>query len=157
MAENCYCCSGKPYQACCEPYHKGDLAAPSSEALMRSRYTAYCLRKWAYILNTYADEPRQALTEAMLAENADEQIWLHLSIIPSPLLTSDQVEFKAFYAISRQCYVLHETSDFIMEHGQWRYTTGKLHDDTGKLNIGRNDPCFCDSGKKHKQCCLKRF
>ena len=50
-----------------------------------------------------------------------------------------------------------ETSDFETEAGEWRYTTGLLHDDTGKLSIGRNDACLCDSGKKFKQCCLKRL
>lgn len=25
------------------------------------------------------------------------------------------------------------------------------------MKIGRNDPCPCGSGKKYKQCCLKRL
>lgn len=28
--------------------------------------------------------------------------------------------------------------------------------DTGKKKVGRNDPCPCGSGKKHKKCCLRR-
>jgi uncharacterized protein YecA (UPF0149 family) len=26
---------------------------------------------------------------------------------------------------------------------------------TGRAKIGRNDPCFCGSGKKFKQCCME--
>lgn len=25
-----------------------------------------------------------------------------------------------------------------------------------RVNIGRNDPCYCGSGKKYKKCCLKK-
>ena len=25
-----------------------------------------------------------------------------------------------------------------------------------KINIGRNDPCYCGSGKKYKKCCLNK-
>ena len=25
------------------------------------------------------------------------------------------------------------------------------------IKIGRNDPCHCGSGKKHKKCCLPTF
>ncbi|HBY38178.1 MAG TPA: zinc chelation protein SecC [Alteromonas sp.] len=157
MVDSCYCCSSKPYEKCCAPYHSGAQTPPTPEALMRSRYAAYCIQDWPYILKTYAEKSREGLTEAMLAEHADEQTWLHLSIVPSPALTSHQVEFKAYYAIAKQCFVLHETSDFETEAGEWRYTTGLLHDDTGKLSIGRNDACLCDSGKKFKQCCLKRL
>jgi restriction endonuclease/SEC-C motif-containing protein len=33
---------------------------------------------------------------------------------------------------------------------------GSSRFDTSKLNVGRNDPCPCKSGKKFKQCCLKK-
>ncbi|TPV59808.1 hypothetical protein FJ444_06500 [Aestuariibacter sp. GS-14] len=157
MADNCFCCSGQSYEHCCKPYHMGTHHAPTPEALMRSRYSAYCLQNWPYILNTYAEKTRSTLTEAMLAEHADEQTWLHLTIHARDGLGPEQVDFSAYYAISKQCYVLHETSDFIKENGCWRYVTGLLHQDTGKLSTGRNDPCFCNSGKKYKQCCLKRL
>jgi len=39
---NCPCESGKPYSKCCEVYHL-DTPAPTAEALMRSRYSAYAL------------------------------------------------------------------------------------------------------------------
>jgi len=30
---------------------------------------------------------------------------------------------------------------------------GALRDSGGKINVGRNDPCPCGSGKKYKKCC----
>lgn len=28
--------------------------------------------------------------------------------------------------------------------------------ESDKKNLGRNDPCYCGSGKKYKQCCLEK-
>ena len=42
----CPCDSGRPYAACCAPWHAGlnvGMHAPSPEALMRSRYSAFVL------------------------------------------------------------------------------------------------------------------
>jgi preprotein translocase subunit SecA len=27
---------------------------------------------------------------------------------------------------------------------------------SNKLKVGRNDPCYCGSGKKYKKCCLDK-
>ncbi|MAJ68758.1 MAG: hypothetical protein CL584_03865 [Alteromonadaceae bacterium] len=130
---------------------------------MRSRFSAYCLSNWAYILKTYAKQQRDSLTEQALEENASGTKWLALSVVISSSdaqhisTTTDQVEFKAYYAVNHKPYLMHETSDFVMEDNEWRYTTGIMHNDSGLLKTGRNDPCFCDSGKKFKQCCLKRM
>ncbi len=37
----CPCGSNKPYTDCCARYVEGNKHAPTAEALMRSRYTAY--------------------------------------------------------------------------------------------------------------------
>ncbi|HRZ89595.1 MAG TPA: SEC-C metal-binding domain-containing protein, partial [Spirochaetia bacterium] len=41
MTETCPCGSGREYSACCGPVIAGAVPAPTAEALMRSRYTAY--------------------------------------------------------------------------------------------------------------------
>ena len=46
---NCYCCSGKTFTECCEPYLSLKKDADSCEALMRSRYSAYCIADTAYL------------------------------------------------------------------------------------------------------------
>ena len=63
------------------------------------------------------------------------------------------VEFTAYYFENKSMYQLHETSNFSVEDGKWRYHDGVLHDDCGKIKYGRNLPCVCGSNKKYKQCC----
>ena len=63
------------------------------------------------------------------------------------------VEFTAYYFENKSMYQLHETSNFSVEDGKWRYHDGVLHNDCGKIKYGRNLPCVCGSGKKFKQCC----
>lgn len=40
---DCPCGSQIEYKSCCGVYHQGARVAPTPEALMRSRYTAYSL------------------------------------------------------------------------------------------------------------------
>ncbi len=47
----CPCHSQKPYQACCQPFHKGKNP-PTAVQLMRSRYSAYALAQVGYIIKT---------------------------------------------------------------------------------------------------------
>ncbi|MCA9964087.1 MAG: SEC-C domain-containing protein [Anaerolineales bacterium] len=51
MTQLCPCKSGKPYQACCQPFHDGQKP-PTPLALMRSRFAAYALGKVRYIVKT---------------------------------------------------------------------------------------------------------
>jgi len=52
----CPCNSGLDYAECCEPYITGQKNAPTAEALMRSRYTAYVVHAIDYIINTCHEE-----------------------------------------------------------------------------------------------------
>ena len=48
----CPCYSNKSYGDCCEPFHKKALHAPTAEALMRARYSAYALGEIDYLIIT---------------------------------------------------------------------------------------------------------
>jgi len=50
--KNCPCGSGRQYSECCGVYISGKAKAPTAEALMRSRYTAYALHDIDYALKT---------------------------------------------------------------------------------------------------------
>lgn len=52
MQIDCPCGLGKTYDECCGKYHKGDAAPTTAEALMRSRYSAYAMKKVDYIVHT---------------------------------------------------------------------------------------------------------
>ena len=52
MQIECPCGSGLGYEACCGKFIGGNAHAPTAEALMRSRYAAYALKKADYIVQT---------------------------------------------------------------------------------------------------------
>ncbi len=150
------------YAECCQPLHSGQANASSPEALMRSRYSAYVLQLYPYIVETYDATQRAQLTSEQIAQSALNTHWLGLMVLNSKILPCKQnsedqfigeVEFKVFYSEDKQLYCLHERSDFIQEQGRWVYTTGTFLADNGAYKVKRNDPCICASGKKYKQCC----
>jgi len=57
----CPCQSSLSYALCCGRYHKGKLSAPTAEALMRSRYTAYVLGDAQYLYRTWHESTRPSL------------------------------------------------------------------------------------------------
>lgn len=160
----CPACA-QPYQQCCGPLHHENAVPSSPEALMRSRYAAYVLGDYPYILATYATASRQQLTVEALAESAADTRWLGLTVLVASPITPSQnnsqslqgeVEFKVFYAEHKRLYCLHERSVFIQESGYWRYLDGIMGDANGEVPLKRNDKCVCGSNKKYKQCCLPK-
>lgn len=151
----CFCCSSLPFSSCCEPYLSGSQKPQTAEALMRSRFSAYATQNYQYILDTYSTQKRTGLSLDNLKESAAGTHWFALAV-KNDANPEDIVEFTAFYFESKQCFQLHETSRFIIENGEWRYHDGELHNDCGKVKLGRNLPCPCNSGKKFKQCCGKK-
>ena len=118
----CPCDSGKPYNSCCEPAHNG-TPAPTAEALMRSRYTAYVLGLEAYLLKTWHADTRPAALN--LADDTQTK-WLGLQIkrAENTSETSATVEFVARYKINGKAERLHEVSEFVRVDGCWYYLTG---------------------------------
>lgn len=151
----CYCNSSKDFSACCQPLLAGHKPASCAEALMRSRYSAYVTNAYSYILQTYSIQGRGSLTEAAVAADGKNTTWIRLQIVSIP--SDSQVEFKAWYAHNRHLFLMHETSSFIIENGEWKYHAGIIHADTGTFKPRRNEQCICGSGKKYKQCCLSQY
>lgn len=121
----CPCDSSKPYKACCEPLHKG-LAAPSAEALMRSRYTAFVLGLEDYLLQTWHPNTRPAALN--LADDPPTK-WLGLQIkrAVSTSETTAIVEFVARYKVAGKATRLHEISQFERIDGRWYYLSGQFN------------------------------
>ncbi|MCF2950384.1 YchJ family protein [Paraglaciecola aquimarina] len=152
----CYCNSGLTFSQCCQPYLQKTRNAPTAESLMRSRFSAYVRKDFEYILKTYAEEQRSKLSISELEQSAEDTHWLSLQVVDhSSKENSAQVEFKAYYQISNQYYVMHELSDFVRVNDCWFYTTGTMQQDTGEIKPERNSTCLCASGKKFKKCCGK--
>lgn len=77
-ADACPCGSALPLAACCGRYHGGPqhLQAPTAEALMRSRYSAYVLGLHDYLLATWHPLTRPAT----LAADPRGLKWLGLEV-----------------------------------------------------------------------------
>ncbi len=121
----CPCGSNKDYVECCGRYLDGGDAAPTAEALMRSRYTAYTLGREDYLLATWHYSTRPASLE--LASEPRSK-WLVLEVRRHEQSDSDQalVEFVARYKVGGRAHRLHEVSRFVREAGQWFYVDGNV-------------------------------
>ena len=122
--EACPCGSGKSYAACCSPLHAGAWPAANAEALMRSRYSAFVLKREDYLLATWHPDTRPS--ELDLA--ADDSKWLGLEVKRHVQQDDSHatVEFVARYRIAGKGYRLHEISRFVKEGERWFYRDGEL-------------------------------
>jgi len=121
----CPCGSGQAYPACCGRWHDG-AAAPTAEALMRSRYSAFVLNLEPYLLASWHASTRPA--SLGLAEEGGCK-WLGLEIRRVCLQDEDHatVEFVARYRIAGRGHRLHEVSRFVREDGRWFYVDGDVN------------------------------
>lgn len=123
--KNCHCGSPKPFQDCCEPFIKGAQKAPTAEALMRSRYSAYATHAVDYLMETTQVSERDYHSKADILNWASSNQWLKLEIIKA---TENTVEFKAYFldnALRPQIH--HEFSTFKQEDGSWFYVDGQFY------------------------------
>ena len=118
---------------------------------MRSRYTAFCRQDVAYLIATHQPAQRQPDDDRELRVAIRDTEWLSLRLLAAPPAQGKQgtVEFVAFYRSQGTVGQLHERSTFIREDGRWYYRAGLR---LPPVAMGRNDPCWCGSGRKLKQC-----
>lgn len=143
-------------RSCCGPFLAGQ-PAPTAEATMRSRYTAFVRGDIDYIQRNHAPEIRENFNRGESERVSDEVDWQHLEILKS-VEEGDggTVEFAAFIKREAQVMRHHERSSFRREDGRWLYVTGELNpkgEPRRVVKVGRNEPCPCGSGRKYKVCC----
>ena len=123
----CYCQSGHSFESCCQLALTKNQYAETAEMLMRSRYTAFCLRDQTYLLETWHPS-----TRPQSIEFPPQQLWLGLKVVTTQgggvEDAEGQVEFVARYKIQGKAYRLHEYSDFLRQDQRWFYTQGRLFD-----------------------------
>jgi SEC-C motif-containing protein len=121
---NCPCrkkSESRSYADCCQRYHLG-AAAPTAEALMRSRYAAFVLKDATYLSATWHPSTRPKAVDFNPG-----QVWLSLRIVAaSEDGDRGTVEFIARSRVGGAAHVLHEVSRFVREGGRWSYLDGKL-------------------------------
>lgn len=121
----CPCYSGLPYKQCCRPYHQG-RAAPTPQALMRSRYSAYALGKTDYIMaTTHPDSPRyEKDADAWRADI--EAFSRNTRFVGLEILAAQDntVTFHALLMAGEADVSFREHSIFTQDAGRWKYVMG---------------------------------
>jgi SEC-C motif-containing protein len=113
----CPCGTGQPYDACCGRLHRGEAQAPTAEALMRSRYSAFAVGDSAYLLRSWHPSTRPASLQLGRTR------WLSLEVVSASgglFDTEGTVEFRA----THDSGVMQERSRFVKEQGRWLYLDG---------------------------------
>ena len=157
---DCPCGSEKPLAACCDPYITGKKAAPTAEALMRARYTAYATGRVDFVEKSHDPETRKDFDRKASEKWAKESKWLGLRIVATKDGGENDdtgiVNFVCGFSSEGQDYEHRELSTFRKVDGKWYFVDGQspkaaTFEKTGP-DVGRNDPCHCGSGKKFKKC-----
>ncbi|MEZ5816834.1 MAG: YchJ family metal-binding protein [Hyphomicrobiaceae bacterium] len=108
------------YAECCGPFHRGTRAAPSAEALMRSRYSAFAMRNARYLLATWHPSTRPQHVDFV-----PEEEWVQLRVLTAHESGDEAtVEFVARSRRGGRVDSLHEASRFVREGGRWLYVDG---------------------------------
>jgi len=153
--QTCYCDSGKLFSECCLPLLDNNAYAKTAKQLMRSRYTAFCLHQFDYLVDTLYPSNRPQDDQPRIESN-DPTRWISLRIINQSINPQNNneawVEFIATFEENGLFYELHENSNFIKKNSRWYYTEGETIIQPISLKWPRNAPCWCRSGKKYKVC-----
>ncbi len=123
----CPCGNNAGYARCCGPLHDGAVAQ-TAEMLMRSRYSAYVLKREDYLLATWHPSTRPA--NLKLASQQPSPTWLGLDVKRH----EHDGEHATVEFIARLRYGggkaqrMHEISRFVREQGCWYYLDGRFPD-----------------------------
>jgi len=121
----CPCDSTVSYKLCCARSHKGNIKAPTAEALMRSRYTAYAMGKAQYLYKTWHEKTRPSLSSL---RESDPQKLIALKIISTQAGGEHDLKGMVEFIASSEStdpeqpiYQHREKSLFIKVKEQWLY------------------------------------
>jgi len=111
------------YTLCCGRFITAfdSTPAPTAEALMRSRYSAFVLQDAHYLLATW-----HASTRPVSLDFDPSAKWLGLDVRAHQATGVDtaEVEFVARYRVEGRAVRLHERSRFVHENARWYYVDG---------------------------------
>ena len=118
----CPCGSNQKYTICCGKFHKGKLNAATTEALMRSRYSAYVLDIPQYIYRTWDEETRPTL-QSLREGKTENFISLEILTAKDGGLKDIEgtIEFVAKFKVGNDQFEHHEKSAFRRVKNHWVY------------------------------------
>lgn len=125
----CPCGAPLAYDACCGPLHRGEKRAETPEALMRSRYAAFCKRDADYLVGTLHPSKRRPGEKASLQAGFRGTRWTGLTVLEAsgggPGEKTGTVTFEARYVDEASPGVMRERSRFVLRNGAWLYVDGE--------------------------------
>jgi SEC-C motif-containing protein len=110
-------------------------------------------------MDTHHPRTRDEVTRESVEEWAKHSDWLGLEVHDKEAGEAGDEDGRIlFTARYRQGeHEIDHTEEAVFEklEGSWRFVTGR-QPPARRVGpkVGRNDPCPCGSGKKHKKCCL---
>jgi SEC-C motif domain protein len=166
----CPCGSETNLETCCLPIIKGSQTPATAEDLLRARYAAFTLGEVDFLLATHHSRTRADAKREEIVEWSKNSEWYGLKIIQKEAGgendNNGSIVFCAKYrdfAKDSETGKLSDIQDhwekslFERENGQWRLLDAQgvrpMPIRRAGPKVGRNDPCPCGSGKKHKMCC----
>ena len=119
----CPCGTGDTYGDCCGPAHRQSRPAPTAEALMRSRFSAFALGDADYLLASWHPSTRPDHLDL------DPRVrWYRLDVTAThaggPFDDRGTVAFVAHHRSPGGPGKQAETSRFVRERGRWYYVDG---------------------------------
>lgn len=125
----CPCGSAKSYEMCCERYHKKPLA-PTAEALMRSRYSAFVFGLVDYLCETTHPSRRTKHLKEEIAFTCKHLAWTQLEVVSTWQGKEGdnvgKVSFRASFVQNGQKGVHVEHSRFKRFGKAWMYVDGEV-------------------------------
>lgn len=158
----CPCGSDLNFDKCCEPFLSGASKPETAEQMMRARYTAHTCANIDFVEATTHPESLEDFDADAARRWAEDSEWVALEVVNvvggSAKESAGTVEFAAFFRDKRGTLHTHrEVSLFEKMDGEWRFSDSQAPEvqqvRRDQAKVGRNDPCACGSGKKHKKCC----
>lgn len=125
---------------------------------MRARYSAYVRGDMAFLRASLTAEGQAEFDEEAARQWSSRSNWKGLRVLGAEEKGDEGVvRFKAYYELDGKAREHHEVARFKREGGRWLFVDGHAgHQapvEREEPKVGRNDPCPCGSGKKHKKCC----
>jgi SEC-C motif-containing protein len=148
-------CGNEEFSKCCGPIIDGSQEVATPEQLMRARYSAYAAGAIDFLAQSNHSKTRKQFDPTEATRWSRDSRWLGLTILnsDSALHGRGHVNFEARFENKDGETIYHrERALFELEGGEWRFVSGGAIPAVSQ-KIGRNEPCPCGSGKKHKKCC----
>lgn len=121
----CPCGSNLTYETCCGVFHTSEQTAPTAQALMRSRYSAFAKHQIDHLKQTTWPPYQKHFDEAGYLTRAKDSIWLGLQILDSEdgkeSDTKGTVTFIAKSMLNGKLVEQREKSFFKKKNGVWYY------------------------------------